>query len=79
MQCIKHVLYAYSNFDNQFVFIKAGIPELQILLALEPETAALFCRIIPERMLTPLGKFDPGCKYMVLDLGGIKRFLITKT
>ena len=59
--------------------MKAGIPELQILLALEPETAALFCRILPERMLTPVGNFKPGSKYMVLDLGGIIRLFIRKT
>lgn len=59
--------------------MKAGIPELQILLALEPETAALFCRILPERMLTPVENFKPGSKYMVLDLGGIIRLLIRKT
>ena len=59
--------------------MKAGIPELQTLLALEPETAALFCRILPERMLTPVGNFEPGSKYMVLDLGGIIRLLLRKT
>lgn len=48
--------------------IKAGIAECQILLALEPEAAALYCKNLPDRMLTEA--FNPGTKYMVLDMGG---------
>lgn len=49
------------------------IAECQILLALEPEAAALFCRNLSDRMLT--AEFKPGTKYMVLDMGGRKVFL----
>lgn len=48
--------------------IKAGIAEYQILLALEPEAAALYCKNLPDRMLT--AAFETGTKYMVLDMGG---------
>ncbi|XP_065930489.1 heat shock 70 kDa protein 12A [Magallana gigas] len=48
--------------------IKADIAEYQIVLALEPEAAALYCKNLPDRMLTE--SFEPGTKYMVLDMGG---------
>ena len=54
-----------------FVFKKAGICEHQLLLALEPETAALFCRTLPDQMINTEYIFEPGARYMVLDLGGI--------
>ena len=53
-----------------FVFKKAGICEHQLLLALEPETAALFCRTLPAQMINTEVIFEAGAKYMVLDLGG---------
>ncbi|OWF51207.1 heat shock 70 kDa protein 12B-like [Mizuhopecten yessoensis] len=54
---------------------KAGIKEHQLSIALEPEAAALFCRILPVEKLDTgsgkcLGMFSPGTEYMVLDLGG---------
>lgn len=55
-------LYRYNKFNQ------AGIAECQILLALEPEAAALYCKNLPDRMLTEA--FNPGTKYMVLDMGG---------
>lgn len=47
---------------------QAEIAEYQILLALEPEAAALYCRELQDHMLTLA--FEPGTKYMVLDMGG---------
>jgi hypothetical protein len=45
------------------------------MIALEPEAAALYCRILPiEKFVSGgggnLGVFRPGSKYMVVDLGG---------
>lgn len=45
------------------------------MIALEPEAAALYCRILPlEKFVSggggSLGVFRPGSKYMVVDLGG---------
>lgn len=54
---------------------KAGIKEHNLTIALEPEAAALYCRILPVEKLdvggqASLGMFKPGTEYMVLDLGG---------
>lgn len=48
--------------------IKAGIRDYQLLLALEPEAAALYCKTLPKEML--IGSFEKGTKYMALDMGG---------
>lgn len=54
---------------------KAGIKSTNLSLALEPEAAALFCKILPlEKQTTESGTnlsmLKPGTRYMVLDLGG---------
>lgn len=54
---------------------QAGIPNGQLSLALEPESAAIFCK---EQALNKVGgvdgiylrAFDPGQKYIVVDCGG---------
>ncbi|XP_062619256.1 heat shock 70 kDa protein 12A-like [Saccostrea cucullata] len=48
--------------------LKAGIPEAQLLIALEPEAAAMYCKSLPDQTLTET--FKPKKRYMVLDLGG---------
>ncbi|XP_062606577.1 heat shock 70 kDa protein 12A-like [Saccostrea cucullata] len=48
--------------------LKAGIPEAQLLIALEPEAAAMYCKSLPDQTLTET--FKPNKRYMVLDLGG---------
>lgn len=48
--------------------MQAGIPEAQLLIALEPEAAAMYCKSLPEQTLTDT--FKPHKRYMVLDLGG---------
>lgn len=45
------------------------------MISLEPEAAAMYCRILPvEKFVSGgggnLGVFKPGSKYMVADLGG---------
>uniref|UniRef100_K1Q9C0 Heat shock 70 kDa protein 12B n=1 Tax=Magallana gigas TaxID=29159 RepID=K1Q9C0_MAGGI len=60
--------YRFRNFKMKLYHEKADIAEYQIVLALEPEAAALYCKNLPDRMLTE--SFEPGTKYMVLDMGG---------
>ena len=41
------------------------------MLALEPETAAIYCKqITTQRNDTSLTSFQPGTKFLLLDLGG---------
>ena len=45
------------------------------MIALEPEAAAMYCRVLPiEKLLFStgykLGVLRPGAKYMVVDIGG---------
>ncbi|XP_053373620.1 heat shock 70 kDa protein 12B-like [Mercenaria mercenaria] len=55
---------------------KAGIPEDQLTLALEPEAAAIYCKELVVSKAKEQGKeaqlqsFSPGAQFMVLDLGG---------
>ncbi|XP_052088364.1 heat shock 70 kDa protein 12A-like [Mytilus californianus] len=47
---------------------KAGIPGCQLTLALEPESAALYCQLgVCRSGLTPV---QPGAKFLLLDCGG---------
>ncbi|XP_069131007.1 heat shock 70 kDa protein 12A-like isoform X2 [Argopecten irradians] len=56
--------------------IKAGIPSDALLLALEPEAAAMYCQHIHLNMSTgsdgskTISTFNHGTKYMVIDAGG---------
>ncbi|VDI73661.1 Hypothetical predicted protein [Mytilus galloprovincialis] len=53
---------------------KAGIPEENLLIALEPECASVYCQYLKtEHMIGAEGGFkasSPNSKYMVVDLGG---------
>ncbi|OWF53934.1 heat shock 70 kDa protein 12B-like [Mizuhopecten yessoensis] len=55
--------------------INAGLPSDQLILALEPEAASLFCKHQPVQSMVDgegkkMGVFRHGTKYMVLDAGG---------
>ncbi|KAL3879590.1 hypothetical protein ACJMK2_031879 [Sinanodonta woodiana] len=53
--------------------VEAGIKNGNLKIALEPETASIFCRLLPlEKMIEGGGSisFKPGSVYMVLDAGG---------
>ncbi|KAK3580556.1 hypothetical protein CHS0354_009513 [Potamilus streckersoni] len=53
--------------------VEAGLSSGKLKLALEPETASLFCRHLPmNRMIggIDISKMKPGSKYMVIDAGG---------
>ncbi|KAK3594913.1 hypothetical protein CHS0354_020570 [Potamilus streckersoni] len=53
--------------------VEAGIKNENILIALEPEAASIFCSLLPTEMMAEGGgmaAFSPGSKYMVLDAGG---------
>ena len=59
-----------------YLLLQAGIPGSQLMLALEPEAASIFCKHIPsERMVigdkSCLDAFSPGTKYLILDAGGM--------
>ncbi|XP_052798832.1 heat shock 70 kDa protein 12B-like [Mya arenaria] len=47
---------------------KAGIPNDQLRIALEPEAASVWCQVCTDDKITKLS--DAGTKYMVVDLGG---------
>ncbi|KAK3602775.1 hypothetical protein CHS0354_026322 [Potamilus streckersoni] len=53
---------------------KAGIASDQLLIALEPEAASIFCQTLQIKILAEsadgLGPFQPGDKYLILDAGG---------
>lgn len=55
--------------------MKAGIPTEQLTLALEPEAASVFVKEMNVKReiiddVVSLTPYDPGTRYMVLDLGG---------
>ncbi|KAK3577257.1 hypothetical protein CHS0354_030542 [Potamilus streckersoni] len=53
--------------------VEAGIMNENLKIALEPETASIYCRLLPvEKMAEGAGvcSLKPGSKYMVLDAGG---------
>ena len=57
---------------------QAGLSVNQVMLAYEPEAAALYCRLLPVDKFVAGGEnkelvfstFERGKKFMVLDLGG---------
>ncbi|KAL5012666.1 hypothetical protein ScPMuIL_011217 [Solemya velum] len=56
--------------------IRAGIEDNHITLALEPEVASIYCKMLPLQRKTDesgfdiIAKFDVGHKYLIADLGG---------
>ncbi|KAK3594224.1 hypothetical protein CHS0354_016924 [Potamilus streckersoni] len=51
--------------------IQAGIGKQQVMIALEPEAASLFCRHIPlQVMSSEVVPLDAGTRYIVIDAGG---------
>lgn len=52
---------------------EAGIPGHQLMIALEPEAASIYCKHLPVEKLegtNTISAFQPGSKYLVLDAGG---------
>ncbi|XP_052068180.1 heat shock 70 kDa protein 12A-like [Mytilus californianus] len=53
---------------------KAGIPKDNLLLALEPEAASIYCQYLPTEKFTGIEPgftmSEPGTKYMIVDIGG---------
>lgn len=51
--------------------LKAGLPENNIKICLEPEAASIFCQNMPSNMLSDkLPIFKAGTKYVLADIGG---------
>lgn len=53
---------------------KAGIPGENLLIALEPEAASIYCQYLPTKKLNGADEgftmAEVGTKYMIVDLGG---------
>ncbi|CAC5400642.1 unnamed protein product [Mytilus coruscus] len=57
------------------VFCRGGIRNRQLILALEPEVASVYCKYIPNELTVTNGQstidaLSPGSKYLILDAGG---------
>ncbi|KAK3594433.1 hypothetical protein CHS0354_000255 [Potamilus streckersoni] len=50
--------------------VAAGIPNKKLKIALEPEAAAIFCKNQSVIETTDIQVFNPGEKYIVVDMGG---------
>ena len=62
-----------------FSLSQAGIKDEQLLLALEPECAALLCKhlaLTKKADECNVRTFDPDSKFMVVDCGGMLFFLL---
>ena len=71
-----------TNIQNEMLvlLLQAGIPDNQLSLALEPESAAICCKDLALRKTEGLDgimlkAFDPGQKYIVVDCGGMSTLL----
>lgn len=68
-------------FFIQNLSFQASIPSEKLLLALEPETASIFCQYLPTEKLHGADQTFTmsveGTRYMVADLGGIFGFCFT--
>lgn len=57
-----------------FSISKAGIPGDNLLIALEPEAASIYCQYLPTEKLNGADEgftmSEVGTKYMIVDLGG---------
>lgn len=63
--------------------LQAGIPSFQLLIALEPEAASLYCQHLkitkPTALKDGFQVTEIGTKYMVVDIGGRTEVKITIT
>jgi len=57
-------------------YLQAGMKHEKLTLALEPETASIFCMKVPlwkcklDNQIYSFRPFDVGTKYLLLDIGG---------
>lgn len=67
-------VYHTKNWLIFFFVHQAGISRNQLMIALEPEAASLFCKYLPIEKLQGseggISAFKPGSRYLVLDAGG---------
>ena len=69
--------FTYIYYINRFISFtfyipfQAGIPERNLMIALEPECAAIYCKSSPEMNTLSVGMNKAGFKYMVIDNGGL--------
>lgn len=73
-------LRIFRKYLRCILWLKAGIEKDNLLIALEPETASLFCKHLPiEKMVASERGYDvfsPGSTYVVLDAGGKLIFIL---
>lgn len=57
---------------------QAGIPSERLLICLEPEAAAIFCKAVSGLSVNSkfelqkyLSNFQDGCRYIIIDAGGM--------
>ena len=62
--------------DERYSILQAGIPDKNLLVALEPECAALYCQNLFEQKMGFNGFKETGSKYLILDNGGKLKILI---
>ncbi|CAG2207883.1 unnamed protein product [Mytilus edulis] len=68
---LHHEWFYFRRFKMMLHGSLAGIKEDNLLIALEPEAASMFCKYMPvEKGEHSFQSFQPGSKYMVLDCGG---------
>ncbi|CAG2206693.1 unnamed protein product [Mytilus edulis] len=78
IQWVLTVPAIWSDAAKQFMresAIKGGIRNTQLILALEPEAASVYCKHIPNELTVTNGQstidaLSPGTKYLILDAGG---------
>ncbi|CAG2233352.1 unnamed protein product [Mytilus edulis] len=78
IQWVLTVPAIWSDAAKQFMresAIKGGIRNTQLILALEPEAASIYCKHIPNELTvtdgqTTIDALSPGTKYLILDAGG---------
>ncbi|CAG2233354.1 unnamed protein product [Mytilus edulis] len=78
IQWVLTVPAIWSDAAKQFMresAVKGGVRNTQLILALEPEAASVYCKHIPNELKvaggqTTIDALSPGTKYLILDAGG---------
>ena len=64
-------LASFPSLISSPIYLQAGIPKRQLIIALEPECAAVYFKSSLEMKKVNLDMNKAGFKYMVLDNGGL--------
>lgn len=71
-------MFSVFTFHSRNLLLQqAKIDGSNLLIALEPESASLYCHHLPSEVSAgSVSTFQPGTKNMILDAGGMFYFLI---